>query len=373
MDISSEMRSEHTFIKWGQNSSFLLLICFGSLIYIITCEFYLNDASSLKIMATDSYNSLTAYFRRFAYDLSETDSGIDHLYELGTCLSNASLLNQRAGLRPSLDRDTYNCTHLMALSQKNDGRLGNQMFQAASLIGIAHWHGYTPIFNTTFNLNRIFRLTYSYSFNVNNLHQVREDIAGEQCEKFYNLDHAKNWSLAGYLQSWKYFHNATEKIKRAFTFKHKYSTHATKYLDSIRKRDVENVCVHVRRGDFLRVYKIGYTFVPKSYIERAMGVFYRRYSKVQFIFVSDDMKWCSRNFINQNDTYFSPFRDNVLDLALLASCDHVIITSGSYGWWGAWLAGGITVYFLGFPDPGSWLDTQYNTADYYPEHWIGMY
>jgi len=373
MDISSEMRSEHTFIKWGQNSSFLLLICFGSLIYIITCEFYLNDASSLKIMATDSYNSLTAYFRRFADDLSETDSGMDHSYELGTCLSNASLLNQQAGLRPSLDLDTFNCTHLMTLSPNNDGRLGNQMFQAASLIGIAHWHGYTPIFHKTFNLHGVFRLTNNYSFTVKNLHHVSQDNTGNYCEKFYHLDHAKNWSLVGYLQSWKYFHNVEEKIRRTFTFKHTYISDATKYLGSIRKNGVKNVCVHVRRGDFLRFYKEGFTVAPRSYIARAMEVFYRRFAKVQFIFVSDDIKWCNRNFMNQNDTYFSPFKDPAQDLALLASCDHVIITSGSYGWWGALLAGGMTVYYLGYPEPGSWLATQFNTTEYYPERWIGMY
>ena len=30
---------------------------------------------------------------------------------------------------------------------------------------------------------------------------------------------------------------------------------------------------------------------------------------------------------------------------MLASCDHVIMTVGTYGWWGAYLAGGDVVYY----------------------------
>lgn len=45
---------------------------------------------------------------------------------------------------------------------------------------------------------------------------------------------------------------------------------------------------------------------------------------------------------------FSPFTDPVDDMALMIQCDHVIVTSGSFGWWGAWLSGGTRLYFQGF-------------------------
>ena len=37
------------------------------------------------------------------------------------------------------------------------------------------------------------------------------------------------------------------------------------------------------------------------------------------------------------------------DLAILASCNHSIFAVGTFGWWGAWLAGGQVVYYNGFP------------------------
>jgi galactoside 2-L-fucosyltransferase 1/2 len=50
----------------------------------------------------------------------------------------------------------------------------------------------------------------------------------------------------------------------------------------------------------------------------------------------------------------------------------VIVTSGTFGWWGAWLSGGTTVYFKGYPRPESWLASQVSKNDYYPKGWIPM-
>jgi len=130
----------------GGKNFLLLSIGFFSFIFIIMYGYYLNGAAYFKVIATDSYNTQAGLFgdRRFAHELTENDPRMEHSFEPRTCLSKASLLNQRAGLRPSLDLDTINYTTLMALSRYNTGILGN-MFQTASVIGIARWHGYTPI------------------------------------------------------------------------------------------------------------------------------------------------------------------------------------------------------------------------------------
>jgi galactoside 2-L-fucosyltransferase 1/2 len=57
-------------------------------------------------------------------------------------------------------------------------------------------------------------------------------------------------------------------------------------------------------------------------------------------------------------------------MALMTLCDHVIVTAGTFGWWGAWLSGGITVYYKGYP--GHNLSNRFNLFDYYPSHWIGL-
>ena len=79
-----------------------------------------------------------------------------------------------------------------------------------------------------------------------------------------------------------------------------------------------------------------------------------------FIVVSDDMDWCKEQFHSFQDVYFvgTPNtqltmldRNNALragqdignDLALLAHANHSILSHGTYGMWGALLAGGEAV------------------------------
>ena len=66
---------------------------------------------------------------------------------------------------------------------------------------------------------------------------------------------------------------------------------------------------------------------------------------------SDDPKWCKQNFKKFKRTLFytSNMRDKHglnarnLDMAIAASCNHTIYDYGSFGFWGAYLAGGYTM------------------------------
>lgn len=61
------------------------------------------------------------------------------------------------------------------------------------------------------------------------------------------------------------------------------------------------------------------------------------------------------------------------DLALLASCDHVITTLGSFGWWGGWLSGGTTVYYRDqFDTAHADQSGKIKPEDYFPPDWVGI-
>ena len=51
---------------------------------------------------------------------------------------------------------------------------------------------------------------------------------------------------------------------------------------------------------------------------------------------------------------------------LLATCNHSIITIGTFGWWAAWLAGGRVVYY------GDFVNSKRSILDHYPHDWISM-
>ena len=72
-----------------------------------------------------------------------------------------------------------------------------------------------------------------------------------------------------------------------------------------------------------------------------------------FIIVSDDLNW-AKEHINRDDVAFAghfqtapyPYsfsKDIGEDLCLLSACNHTIMSFGTYGLWGALLAGGQVV------------------------------
>lgn len=99
-------------------------------------------------------------------------------------------------------------------------------------------------------------------------------------------------------------------------------------------------------------HKFGVTKNPynKRFFKHAMEYFREDIdddAKVIFLFVSDDMDWAKENIKNKyNDLFFvgtgNPDDPDAIgyDLALLASCQHTVITWGSFSMWAALLSGG---------------------------------
>jgi len=150
------------------------------------------------------------------------------------------------------------------------------------------------------------------------------------------------------------------------------------------------VGIHVRRSDMALGFHLqrGYTVADQHYIRRAMNYVADRVqtdsnatrsskSKLLFVVCTDDRRWA---LSNMNATSYpvvfasSQYRRAEVDLAILASCDHVIITVGTFSWWAGYLhrPQGITVYYAGFPKPGTEIGNDFHAEDYYPPGWIGL-
>ena len=99
----------------------------------------------------------------------------------------------------------------------------------------------------------------------------------------------------------------------------------------------ESVCIHVRRGDYLRLPH-RHPFVGEEYLRRAVSVFGM---ESMFYVCSDDIPWCKR-FFTQNEFAGRRFAfveggTAVSDMYVTASCRHNIISNSTFGWWGAYL------------------------------------
>uniref|UniRef100_A0A6P7FBU9 L-Fucosyltransferase n=1 Tax=Diabrotica virgifera virgifera TaxID=50390 RepID=A0A6P7FBU9_DIAVI len=108
--------------------------------------------------------------------------------------------------------------------------------------------------------------------------------------------------------------------------------------------------VHVRRTDYISYVKRKYnsSTVDKSFFQSAMQLYESKFSNPIFIFVSDDAKWCWDNFNYKKNAYITGKHHSSspgLDMTILANCNHTIYDYGTYGMWGAILAGGNAVHY----------------------------
>jgi len=103
------------------------------------------------------------------------------------------------------------------------------------------------------------------------------------------------------------------------------------------------VAVHVRREDFKMYSKFWMqNLLNETFFEAAMDHFRKKYIKVSFLVLSDDMEWC-RTHLTSPDTHHVGTPHPEVDMAIMANCNDSIIDYGTYGMWGAIMAGGETV------------------------------
>lgn len=262
------------------------------------------------------------------------------------------------------------------------GRLGNEIFEYASLYGIARHNHMIPVVDDKFRLRRIFKISLTSVKPLANIKRFREAKACAFDEKAFVLDKKYNWTLSGYLQSWKYFIDYSDDIRKELRLQDTIQVQAIqKFNEIVKARNVTDknkltyIAVHVRRGDMLNNkpnVNLGYTTANVSYVNNAMSWFKKKYPSAFFIFASDDIAWCKANFNKPNTAFITQRNSAEVDMAILSRCNHSIITTGTYGWWSAWLSGGQTIYYKDFPRKGSGLDRLFDAKTYFPPNWIAM-
>ena len=288
------------------------------------------------------------------------------------CLSNDTLTAiSRQNTELMTNKTNYRYITLVNFKE----RIGNLMFQIAAVFGVGHALRYKPYISPLHPLVQYFEIPTSTDMLLTNTRTLDEEDGGCDVSSCCADIYLHNVTLRGFFQSWKYFHNIAPFIRELFTVRPFFLNKAKRFLSPFKDASRTVIGVHVRRGDFvtnLYTRKCGYTFADIHYIHEAMSLYRRRYTNAIFIIISDDMTWCKKNVVNF-DVMYSDFTDPILDLALMSLCDHMVITGGTFGWWGAWLSGGDVVYLKDFPRPGSWLDVfGMDKVEYYPPHWIGL-
>ena len=127
-------------------------------------------------------------------------------------------------------------------------------------------------------------------------------------------------------------------------------------LQSDRGRTLSFVSIHVRRTDYVQWIEKRYKghVVDEKFFNYCMDTFRKENPDTVFIVTSDDVPWCKENLIGE-DVIFPQLEDEesdpiVTDFILLTQSNHSIYDYGSFGFWGAALAGGKTMVADGYSD-----------------------
>lgn len=276
-----------------------------------------------------------------------------------------------------------------------DGRgLGNQIFCFAAVIYVAQLTGREVAiekFKYVIGLDNVFDLNVERFDSLCPCAWVEEPkhlaFDEETDKKVLNSQETANKSIlvGGFRQSWRYTQAIERRLRKHLVFKEEIRKFAEDYLHNHippgwNRAGFSRVAIHIRRGDILekRLADYGYTVPNATYFKKAMDYFTKRYRRVQFITFSQDEKWTKDNIHADKDQPKSVHLTHATghsvgqDLAIMSMCDHMIMSTGTFGWWGGWLAKGTTVYYSDWPRNGSGLAQQFSREDFFPPSWIPM-
>ncbi|XP_005108963.1 galactoside alpha-(1,2)-fucosyltransferase 2 [Aplysia californica] len=256
------------------------------------------------------------------------------------------------------------------------GRLGNHMFEYATLVGMAEKYNMTPIIPGSLDVLDVFNLPTPQGDSnlLRSPLEYNEEMTAKYSKVVETLNPKRDTYLVGYFQSWKYYNHIRQKLlDKYFVFHENIQKAAERYIANVleerNKKGAVVVAIHVRRGDFVRQRVKGFTVAPIPYYYRAMAYFRKKFDNIMFIICTNDFVWAETYLDSGPDIHYSHETDGALDLAIMVNSNHIIITSGSYSWWAGYLVRGEVVYYAGYPKPNTIIGNQTVKADYYPPWW----
>lgn len=227
----------------------------------------------------------------------------------------------------------------------NLGRLGNQMFQYASLKGIARHRGYEfslptketfgkvddVVKNSDMSLYDVFDLESRNTIGLIPNPRLSERKHSFDEELFTNCP--DNVDLFGYFQTEKYFKHIEDEIREDFTFSEELRVNCNEFIKMI-SSDNDVISLHIRRGDY-----VSNPNHPTQSIEYYSSALEKLPKNANVLVFSDDFEWCdSQELFNDDRFLISENSSTDADLCMMSFCDYHIIANSSYSWWGAWLA-----------------------------------
>lgn len=177
----------------------------------------------------------------------------------------------------------------------------------------------------------------------------------------------KNKIFIGCFESAQYFDKYRNDILQQFTPKQPPLQSNNKIYSAINK--TQSVCITIRRGDFVdnaSLKKRQYVCTPE-YFYRAIKEIQDRIKDPSFFIFSDDINWVKNNMIFPTGTIFENGNNPVWEkLRMMYSCKHFIISNSSFSWWAQYLSRNQSKIVIA---PTRWKNG-YQNKDIFQPNWI---
>ncbi|KAK7486959.1 hypothetical protein BaRGS_00021775 [Batillaria attramentaria] len=271
--------------------------------------------------------------------------------------------DKAAGRQGLHKRNTYLVVRLSS-------SLGDSLFKYTSALGLAKQHGKKIALGSDSPnpLQEIFDLRYLKRMGTLCLDKVDETPSELMEEVFRNFSDV-NLFLKGDFQTWRYLIGSADSvIREELRFRRSVMEHAREVIGERTRYNsskVPFVGIHivtrkVQHRSFgpydvtmgsltLKITPSDTSIFPSlRYVMRAMDHIRLKFGQVVFLVVCEDAAWCERRMKFADIVVFRG-QAPAVQLAILSLTQATILTTGPLGWWGAWLAGGYTVYPREYP------------------------
>lgn len=248
------------------------------------------------------------------------------------------------------------------------GRLGNMLFQAGALWGMAKQLGYSPELPERWMYQGYFK----HEFTVGEKLPFNKDVC-EPAFEFVGLDWwrkslEKNepiTSISGWLQSPMYWDNNRDYIKMLFELTDEFRHPLYLKYRHLYEADKETIAITVRVGeDYKR--NGNYEILPITYYLGALMYKFPSWRNYNILIFSDDAEYCRNNFTHEN--MFVIEENDISQLYLASICKHFILANSTFSWWASYLSkgDGHTLY------PSKYYKASLentNLRDFWPPEW----
>ena len=287
------------------------------------------------------------------------------------------------------------------LTSELTGRMGNLMFQHASIMGICTARGLdykscAHITNSGWNTWDLPIKEFIQSFNLPLESAATCQIARKRYYREKSFVYDPNilsvqfgTTIQGWLQSWKYFHpHAQKTIKSLYTVSGFQAHKAENFIMNIRKHiphDFKIIGVHVRVGDKLNNTQNAHFYdqwaLSEDYYSKAIALLTARHPRSALVIFSGggeskdsltkDRHWAKSKFGGlSNHTYFDHSEDHFIAFKALTLCDSIVVAHSTFSWWAAYLSNTLEIvapYHIF--SAAAEITEGYKMEDYFPPWW----